>query len=288
MLRSPLQTATEHLHRIYGTVRMYARLAALHRVPLREAFRRRRYYFAMVRPPKVAPCALSYLPDGFTVRRIARTGVSVVDNFCTLDEVQQVIDLAKDKFMPSGTTINYRRAFSERRTSETAYVFNDTNQDPRVLPLLYRGATLMGVPFDFIEPVSVTRYTEGQKFERHTDYGPGFLGDRIYTVLIYLNDLEEGQGGETVFEDLNFSVRPRCGRAIAWTNKDPDGTVHQETRHSARPVRGAEKWVVQLWFRRYRMFTPQKDEEQLKLERRRLGDPLRRDDLIPDGIIIES
>jgi prolyl 4-hydroxylase len=213
--------------------------------------------------------------------------VSVVDNFCTPDEAQQVIELARNKLAPRGVIINQKPVLFATRTSETATVFDDTHQDPRVLSLLYRGAMLMGVPFDFIDPVSVTRYKDGEKFESHFDFSVGFLGDRAYTLLIYLNDLEEGQGGETVFEDLNFAVRPRRGRAIAWTNKNPDGTVHRETRHSARPVHGAEKWVIQLWFRRYRTFTPRMGKEQPEVPQGRTGEPLRRDESIPDGIIVE-
>jgi prolyl 4-hydroxylase len=287
MGRGYVQAAHDRLRRIYETVRLYARLAARQRVPPREAFRRRRYYLAMLRPPRVPPHALSYLPDGFTVRRIARTGVSVVDNFCTPDEAQQVIELARAKLAPRGVIINQKPVLFATRTSETATVFNEMHQEPRVLPLLYRGAMLMGVPFDFIEPVGVTRYTEGQKFESHHDFSVGFLGDRAYTLLVYLNDLEEGHGGETVFEDLNFAVRPRCGRAIAWTNKNPDGTVHRETRHSARPVHGAEKWVIQLWFRRYRTFTPRMGKEQREVPQARIGEPLRREASIPHGIIVE-
>ncbi len=213
--------------------------------------------------------------------------MSVVDNFCTPDEAQQVIELARNKLKRSGVIVNQRPALHEKRTSETAIVFDEMHQEPRVLPLLYRGAMLMGVPFNFIDPVNVTRYQDGERFDSHFDWGVGFLADRAYTVLIYLNDLEEGQGGETVFEGLNFAVRPRCGRAIAWTNKNPDGTVHRETEHSGRPVHGAEKWVIQLWFRRYKRFTPRTGKEQQEVPQGRTGQPLRRDESIPDGIIVE-
>ena len=74
-------------------------------------------------------------------------------------------------------------------------------------------------------------------------------------MLIYLNDLDEGQGGATYFRDLNVAVKPKQGRAVCWTNTNPDGSVHRETLHAALPPEGedAEKWVIQLWFRPYRM-----------------------------------
>ena len=57
-----------------------------------------------------------------------------------------------------------------------------------------------------------------------------------------------------MFEKLNIGVRPKCGRAVIWTNTNPDGSHHEETMHEALPVKGdADKWVIQLWFRRYKM-----------------------------------
>ena len=42
---------------------------------------------------------------------------------------------------------------------------------------------------------------------------------------------------------------------MCWTNTNPDGSVHGETLHAALPPQGedTEKWVIQLWFRPYRM-----------------------------------
>jgi hypothetical protein len=63
-----------------------------------------------------------------------------------------------------------------------------------------------------------------------------FIGPRILTVFLYLNDVEEGGG--TRFTDLDITVMPKQGRAILWpsvTNNDP---LEQEllTHHEAMPV----------------------------------------------------
>ena len=41
------------------------------------------------------------LPDGFEVQRAGKTGVYVVDNFCTPEEAQGIIDLAKSRLVRS-------------------------------------------------------------------------------------------------------------------------------------------------------------------------------------------
>ena len=178
----------------------------------------------------------------------------------------------------------HTRTLSQRRTSETATVFSEEKPNPIVTPLLYRGAMLMGIPYNHIEAVYVSRYQTGQQFETHTDFCAGFQGDRLYTILIYLNDLSPEQGGETIFHDLNVSIQPKRGRAITWTNQNPDGSVHPETRHSARPVLGdGEKWVIQLWFRRYKMFDATVVAHQ-EVPQTSIGKALKGDEVLPEGI----
>ena len=123
-----------------------------------------------------------------------------------------------------------------------------------MIRIVMRAAMLLGLPVGNVESVYVTRYRAGEYYKAHHDAYEGFDGDRYYTTLIYLNDMEESEGGGTVFEKLNIGVRPKCGRAVIWTNRNPDGSTHAETTHEALPVNeGTEKWVIQLWFRSYKM-----------------------------------
>ena len=43
--------------------------------------------------------------------------------------------------------------------------------------------------------------------------------------MIYLNTLDQCDGGATYFRDLNVAVQPQAGRAVCWTNTNPDGSV---------------------------------------------------------------
>ena len=72
-------------------------------------------------------------------------------------------------------------------------------------------------------------------------------GARVFTVLLYLNEVEEG--GETVFPWLNLTVTPQCGRALIWPNTAYHN--HQElnksTKHLSLAVVTGEKYAATQW-----------------------------------------
>lgn len=115
----------------------------------------------------------------------------------------------------------------------------------------------MGIPSDYGEPLQGQRYDVGQQFKPHTDYfEPGTAeyaahaaqrGQRTWTFMVYLNDVE--RGGETRFTDLGLSVDPRKGTALAWANLNMDGSVNPRTIHAGMPVLAGRKYVITKWFR---------------------------------------
>jgi hypothetical protein len=119
-------------------------------------------------------------------------------------------------------------------------------------------------------------------YNEHVDHGAAFEVDRLYTVLLYLNTVAPEQGGATVFPHLKVAVQPRAGRAVTWTNKNPDGTEHWENSHAAHPVtNGGEKWVIQFWFRAYPLLGAIADMERPQMT---TGQPLAADAATPDGV----
>ena len=67
------------------------------------------------------------------------------------------------------------------------------------------------------------------------------LGDRIATLLIYLNNVEKGGG--TVFNELKMRVTPVAGSGLLWYNFYKNETKDMRTLHGACPVLQGEKWV---------------------------------------------
>lgn len=124
-----------------------------------------------------------------------------------------------------------------------------------VLRARISAATRLPVPI--FEPTQVLHYAVGEQFRPHHDFldpdAPGFAeqlrlyGQRIATVLIYLNDGYEG--GETVFPKLGISYRGGAGDGLFWTNVDREGRADPLTMHAGTPPTSGEKWVVSQWIR---------------------------------------
>jgi prolyl 4-hydroxylase len=76
-----------------------------------------------------------------------------------------------------------------------------------------------------------------------TQYG----GQRVATIIMYLNDVEEG--GETVFPKAGVSVAPRKGVAVYFRYTNQLGQLDPMSWHGGAPVRKGEKWIMTKWLR---------------------------------------
>ena len=127
-----------------------------------------------------------------------------------------------------------------------------------------RAASLVDFPDGNLEPIQALRYLPGQSYVEHHDaiesqrYLPS--GPRVLTLLLYLNDLPPGAGGETVFRRVGrggrdggravVEVAPKTGRAVLWSNvldRDPD-EADLRAYHEAKVVVWGEKHAANFWF----------------------------------------
>ncbi|GLS27236.1 2OG-Fe(II) oxygenase [Marinibactrum halimedae] len=105
-------------------------------------------------------------------------------------------------------------------------------------------------------------YEVGQEFKPHTDFFEeheidqhgAVMGQRTFTVMIYLNTVEEG--GETEFPRLNAKFAPKCGTAVIWSSLYSDGAPNINSLHHAHPVKKGYKAVITKWFRSSSRITP--------------------------------
>ena len=71
-------------------------------------------------------------------------------------------------------------------------------------------------------------------------------GQRICTVLMYLNEVAEG--GSTFFRRINFEVRPKRGAAVLFFPGFMNGELDTDALHAGMPAVDV-KWVSQIWIR---------------------------------------
>jgi len=140
------------------------------------------------------------------------------------------------------------------RTSETCDLAADL---PAVRQIEAMLSGLSGIDPAYGEPLQGQRYTEGQEFKPHTDYfapdGRDFQrycaasGNRTWTFMIYLNDVQAG--GATRFKMLDKTFQPEAGKLLCWNNRLADGGVNPATLHHGMKVRKGVKYVITKWYR---------------------------------------
>lgn len=81
----------------------------------------------------------------------------------------------------------------------------------------------------------LVRYSSGGHYIPHSDVGRQ-TRNRYYTVLCYLND--DFEGGGTRFPSFDYSVTPRCGKAVLF----PSAYLH-----GGEPVTNGQKYVLVSW-----------------------------------------
>ncbi|MGQ0651646.1 MAG: 2OG-Fe(II) oxygenase [Betaproteobacteria bacterium] len=118
-------------------------------------------------------------------------------------------------------------------------------------------SALSGLPVQGFEETQILHYTVGETFGAHVDYldtsQPGYAaevarrGQRVLTVLVYLNDGYEG--GETTFLSLGRGFKGGKGGALVFSNVTPEGALDKRTTHVGSPPTRGEKWLLSQWIR---------------------------------------
>lgn len=192
-----------------------------------------------------------FIPNG---KRLAQDGIEfyLLEDFLNPEECDQIITRIRSRMRPSDITAK-DEPDKYYRTSSTCDL--GLLDDPVVAEIDRRICAVTGLDPAWSESIQGQHYDIGQEFKAHTDYFEkeelseygGALGQRSYTVMIYLNDVEDG--GETSFPRLGQTVLPRQGRAVIWNSLHPDGSLNHNSMHHAHPVKKGSKTVITKWFR---------------------------------------
>ena len=168
-------------------------------------------------------------------------------------DADELLRLAEDQWTASAAAGD---ATNDYRTSETASLRDDASRASKAVDrVAARAAALFGLPRSCCETLQLVRYASPAAFYKpHLDCleeaGQVLLGgQRVGTVLVYLNDVDEG--GATRFPALGLEVAPRELQAVAWANVRADGVPDVRARHEALPTTGELKVAVNCWVRAF-------------------------------------
>lgn len=174
-------------------------------------------------------------------------------NFLVPDVCDAVVDLIGQRLRESTTADAFADAkVRTSRTSDLGQLGHDL-----IMQLDELMGEALGIHWSYSDITQGQRYDLEQEYKAHYDYFvPGsheynvfcqFLGQRTWTFMIYLNDVEEGGG--TRFRRLEKTIMPEKGKAVIWNNLNPDGTVNPYTIHHGMKVRRGSKYIITKWFR---------------------------------------
>jgi prolyl 4-hydroxylase len=196
-----------------------------------------------------------FLPNSIKLNS-TKINLYTVENFIDKQTCEIMIDIIKKNNVPSTVTGGNKRDKydSNVRTSNTCFM-DQTNK--AVINLEKKISNYIGIEKARSETSQGQYYKVGNEFKQHTDWftrntnewdiHASKQGQRTWTFMIYLNEVE--QGGETEFIKLGTSIKPKQGMAVLWNNLYKNGQENGDTEHAGRPIINGEKFIITKWFR---------------------------------------
>jgi prolyl 4-hydroxylase len=188
---------------------------------------------------------------------LAAPRIILFGNLLGADECDELIELSRGKLARSSVvnaeTGNYD--IHPHRTSSGTHFARGENA--LIQRIEQRIAELVQCPVERGEPLQILHYQPGGEYKPHFDFfdpaQPGndqvlkHGGQRIATLIMYLNDVEAG--GSTVFPEAGIDVLPRRGHAVYFAYCTEQGELDRRSLHGGSPVAAGEKWIATKWFR---------------------------------------
>jgi len=182
--------------------------------------------------------------------------VRMVDGFAPAAVCDWLVGRASGRMRPAmmydGATKT--EAVDPHRTCSD-YQFDVLNTDVVLLLVRERIAALTKLPTVAMEPPRIFHYALGEQIKPHYDrcndavtgYGKEgvYLGDRIVTFLLYLND--GFVGGDLDFPKAGFRCKGAKGDAVYFAHVDGAGKPDPLSLHAGLAITAGEKWVLSQW-----------------------------------------
>ncbi len=203
--------------------------------------------------------------DGYPCHRLERKqlnasgSIHYIPNFLSPAECDHIARAGADLLEPALVVdpISGRNIPHPIRTSDVAAI-GPVREDLAIRSINLRIAQETNTSVNQGESLTLLRYQSGQQFRLHLDAIPAARNQRIYTVVLYLN--QGFSGGETQFPDYNLKITPHRGGALIFRNVLEDGRPDPMARHAGLPVVQGTKWIATRWIRA-RTFNPWENPE---------------------------
>ena len=187
------------------------------------------------------------------LRHKSSIDISLFKEFINASECEEIINLAEPKLIKSMVVDaqNGSDVPSDRRKSMQTFLPKQST--PLIKSLEDRISRLVEMPIENGEDLQVVRYEVGDEYMAHHDFFDVVQasealrfqqsGQRVATVIIYLNTPENG--GATEFPKLGLNIEAMQGNALMFKYPNKE----DESLHAGLPVKTGVKWIATKWFR---------------------------------------
>lgn len=192
--------------------------------------------------------------------RVEQPDVVLLRSVLSIAECEELIRRSQVKLKQSTTvdrSTGENKVIADRSSRGTYFMLEE---DDLISDIDRRLSDLTNWPIERTEGIQILNYGLGGEYKPHFDYFPpddsgssvhmAQGGQRIATIVMYLNDVEEG--GETIFPKVHLSITPHRGDAVYFGYCDKSGHVDPLTLHGGAPVRRGEKWIATKWLRQHK------------------------------------
>jgi len=183
--------------------------------------------------------------------------IAIIRNFLSDEECDEIIRLSRGKMRASQVVDRESGGSYQSSVRKSEGSHFERGENDLVRRIEARIEALVGIPVNRGEPLQILHYGPGGEYKAHQDFfeprdaGTAKLtqigGQRIGTLVMYLNDVPEG--GETAFPDIGFSAKPHKGSVVYFEYMNVAGELDYRCLHAGMPVIRGDKWIMTKWLR---------------------------------------
>lgn len=170
-----------------------------------------------------------------------------INNFLTEKECDDLIEFSKTQILIKSKVLSEIGSVeSTNRDSEQIWLEDNTHYVVKKISEL--SSKITQKPLNHMEHLQFLKYNKGGYFKEHYDPEVNYksdTNDRIYTIIIYLNDGFEG--GETYFKNIDVLIKPKKGKAVIFKSLDNNGNILTKSLHQGSEVKSGTKYMCNKW-----------------------------------------
>jgi prolyl 4-hydroxylase len=182
--------------------------------------------------------------------------VMIYDDFISNEDANYLINISLGKFTDSSIYATSEGTVDKSARS-SSNVYFDRAQNNVIQKIENKIATMLNINLEHLEPLQIVKYEKGQEYKPHYDYFTNITdqvhNQRTHTFLIYLNDLNEEDGGSTHFSKYKIRVFPTTGRCVHFIDSFSNDELNEMSLHAGEPIlTDVKKYVLTAWVRKYK------------------------------------